>query len=229
MAALGACSLLGMAVSPSAMGNGVETFSIQGNINFQNMGLGNTYGIATGDSFTGTISYNTAQSGYSIHGPNDQSLMSYSAPSPLVTIFVQGQEFDLSSPSLYVFNSGSENLITTAAGPGADPDTQIKTPWGSFDCSGGANMGQFTLENLSGSALSASCLPTQLNLADWADGHQIVLSHNGSFYMDAEITSIGSITDAPEPSTVALLGLGTAGVLIARFHNRKRHAKPGVA
>jgi hypothetical protein len=122
---------------------------------------------------------------------------------------------------------GSSSQLTTSAGIQADPDfTQVVSPWGNF--SGGMSTGQFILWSSPGFTLPDPSLPTQLNIADWSTEHQVFLAHNfgdsgdstnGTFSLDAEITSI---TLAPEPETMAVLGLGVASCVLFR---RKRRSQ----
>jgi hypothetical protein len=232
-----ALALLGHAAS--AAGSNVESFTIQGYVNFQSTlgpNVGDTFGITSGDAFTGTISYDPSQPANYPHGPGDPSLVGFSVLAPFISLSVRGQEFDLYSPSIFLSNpngGGTAYNFTTDAGIHADPNTQVSSPWGNFVAGGGPGLsiGRFTMANSSGTGLSNGSLPSQLSISDWPDEHQIVLSHdfgasggvdNGSFYLDAEITTIDSITAAPEPATLSLLALGSVSVIVARLYRRRR-------
>src|SRR5258706_12779974 len=137
----------------------------------------------------------------------------------MISLTVRGQEFSLYSPFLYVENVdgfGTSWKITTSADIHTQPGFEANSPWGSF-ATGGLSAGYFNLLSSLGFSLPDTSLPTQLNIADWSGGHQIFLAKNfgdsggsggytnGTFALDAEITSI---TLAPEPGTMAILGLG---------------------
>jgi hypothetical protein len=148
---------------------------------------------------------------------------------PVVSFAVQGRQFSLFSPFLYVYNmdgSGTSWEIATAVDAHSDPGFTVSSPWGGFSGDAGSpSMGQFGLTNAPGFSLPDTSLPTQLDTADWSGG--ISLEHdfgavggvgNGSFYLYADITSI---TVAPEPGTMAILGLGVAGLALIRPRERK--------
>ncbi len=235
--ALIASALIGMTVSALASGNGVDTFFIQGNVNFTvttGASVSNTFGIATGDSFTGTLSYDSSQPPIFILGSNNPTLAGYHLNGPLITLSVQGHEFDLMASLIFVYNPDSSTYeITTDAGNHADPSTEGDSPWGGFTAAGGGgtSIGNFTLQNTPGFALPDSSLPTQLNIGDWSGEHRIFLAHdfgafggveNGNFSLDAEITSI---TTAPEPPAVSWLAWAAVAVFTARLNKRNRRAK----
>jgi len=217
--------LLGAAAS--APGSGVVTFTIQGYVNFgATVGpvVTSTFGIATGDSFTGTLAYDSSQPGYSVYGIGGPEITRYQMTGPVVSFTVKGQQFSLFSPFLYVYNvdgSGTSWEIATAVDAHSDPGFTVSSPWGGFSGDAGSpSMGQFSLTNSPGFSLPNSSLPTQLDIADWPGG--ISLAHdfgavggvgNGSFYLYADITSI---TVAPEPGTLAILGLGFIAVAMVR-------------
>lgn len=232
--ALMASAFIGVALSASASGNGVDTFVIQGTVNFTattGASVSNTFGIATGDSFTGTLSYDSSQPPIFPLGSNNPSLAGYQLNGPLISLTVQGHEFDLVASLIFVFSPDSSTFeITTDAGIHADPSTEGESPWGSFTASdeGGTSRGNFTLQNTPGFVLPDSSLPTQLDIADWGGEHRIFLAHdfgasggvnNGNFSLDAEITSI---TAAPEPSAAIWLAGMAALVFIARLNKRNR-------
>jgi hypothetical protein len=228
-----ATALLGAAASASAAGDGVDVFTIQGYVNFgatPGPDVPTTYGIASGNSFTGTLTYDSSQPPYYPFGASSPYLAGYRLAAPLISFTVQGQGFSLYSPLVYVFNTdgaGTSWEITTAAGNNADPGFTVNCPWGGFT-SGGTSQGNFSLSNSPGYSLPDSSLPTQLDIADWSGEHRIFLAHdfgavggvdNGNFYMDAEITSI---TLAPEPGMVAILVLGAVGCVLFRRRLRGR-------
>jgi hypothetical protein len=89
-----AAAVVGAAASTWAADDGVYTFIIHGTVNFgATLGLvvTNTFGITTGDTFTGTLTYDSSQPGFFIGGQNDPSLVGYQITGPLVSLTVQGQ------------------------------------------------------------------------------------------------------------------------------------------
>jgi len=117
--------------------------------------------------------------------------------------------------------------------PGADGAGWIaNTPWGSFYSYGaGGRVGSFTLLNTPGFTLPDYSLPTQLDIADWSTEHELDMSYvfhtigpngttidGGSIFLRAILTSI---TVAPEPGTMAILGLGFAGCVLFRRRRQR--------
>jgi hypothetical protein len=224
-------SLTSAVVGLAASASGFDTFLIQGTVSFgATLGpvLTNTFGIATGDSFTGTLTYDSSATPKYVYGPGS-SVVGYQISGALVSITVQGQRFGFYPPEIYVFHElGTPDWeIANAVTIQSDGEGWGGlSPWGSFS----RGYGSFTLQNTPGFALPDYSLPTQLNIADWSTKHELDLAtlfsttgpdgrtiDGGSFGLTAIITSI---TVAPEPGTMAILGLGFVG--LALFRRRQR-------
>src|SRR6266481_2721914 len=95
-----AATLFATAASACAAGDGVDVFNIQGYVNFgATLGpvVTNTFGITTGDSFTGTLTYNSSAPPNNVYGPGS-SIVGYQLTAPLISLTVQGQNFSFHSP-----------------------------------------------------------------------------------------------------------------------------------
>jgi hypothetical protein len=217
-----AAAVVGVAASASA-----EVFNIQGYVNFNattGVVLSNTFGITTGDSFTGTLTYDSSSTPYYVYGPGSE-IVGYQPGSPLISFTVRGQNFSLFVPEIYVFNELGTSEIATAVDIHSDGEGWVaNTPWGSFGST--LSDGYFKLINTPGFVLPDTSLPTQLDISDWSTEHDIYFARQfsatgadgrtidaGIFGWDAEITSI---TAAPEPGTMAILGLGAMGCVLIR-------------
>jgi hypothetical protein len=152
----------------------------------------------------------------------------------LISLTVEGQQFTLHAPNLWVYNDGSLCEIATAVDSFAADGLgwSASTPWGPIDDNniGYGARGRFELVNSPGFSLPDTSLPTQLDIADWSIQHDVGFAYNfytnnaadgrtisgGSFSLDAIITSI---TLAPEPGIMAIFGLGFVG--LAMFRRRQ--------
>jgi len=158
----------------------------------------------------------------------------YQQSQDLVSINVRGQNFSFDAPYLYVSSDvGTWEIANVGLVPGADGAGWIaNTPWGSFYSYGaGGRVGSFTLLNTPGFTLPDYSLPTQLDIADWSTEHELDMSYvfhtigpngttidGGSIFLRAILTSI---TVAPEPGTMAILGLGFAGCVLFRRRRQR--------
>ncbi len=232
-----AAALLGVAASARASGDGVDVFTIQGTVNFsstQGAAVNNTFGITSGESFTGTLTYNSSQTGYYVYGPSGPEIVGYSTAPPLISFTVGGQQFGLYVPDLFVDGRGGGPswIVTTYADGHSDPGFTAASPWGGFGGQPeGPSEGQFTMTASSGFSPLYPGLPGQSDISGQAWSGEISLAHDfgsvngqaaGSFDLDAEITSI---TLAPEPGTMAILGLGAAGWALFRRQVKLSHGR----
>jgi len=143
----------------------------------------------------------------------------YAVAPPLISFTVQGQQFGLYVPDLFVDGRGGGPswIITTYADSHSDPGYMAASPWGGFGGQPeGPGKGQFYMGASSGFSPLDPALPAQSDILGLAWSGQIFLAHDfgfvdntnaGSFYLEADITSM---TVAPEPGMMALLGLGFA-------------------
>src|SRR6267154_5169929 len=169
-------ALVGAAASASA-----DVFNLQGYVNFNATTgpvLHSTFGITTGDPFTGTLTYDSSQPGYNPFGLSDP--LNFNAlPGPLVSIMVRGQQFSLVSWSLFLSHPNGANSWQITTLPANFPiftDYTVYNPWGTYTGYEGDSLdfGEFTLGNSPGFSLPDNSLPSQLDIADWSSVHHIL-------------------------------------------------------
>src|SRR5579859_2997188 len=91
-----------------------EVFQIDGVVSLS-VNNANDFGIASGDAFTGTLTYNPSGSGYAIQGSSGPT--SYGLGMgllPFLNFTVQGQDFNVYANQLFVYHgSGGPDTIST--------------------------------------------------------------------------------------------------------------------
>ena len=186
-------------------------FQFKGEIDELNFSGGDTFGgaITDGTDFSGMFRYESdgiPQSGDACDLIEEQCRWEFSIPTSFFR-FIVGSTTGRALDELEV-------VVTDRQGS-ASSDSFVTVSNQTFDFGGVASQAEFLLQDFSGTAFDSVSLPLSLSLSDFDQTSFFVIGEWG-------IVSggIASLRQVPEPGTLALFGIGLAGMVLARRRKR---------
>ncbi len=200
------CGLLAVCAGANAA---PITFTVDGTVGSVTPNLSGA-GVAAGDPFSMTYTFESTTA------PRAGSNSSFAVFDALTSLsFTAGAASGSSS-------SASEIQVDNA--PGAPNDRYAVVSRASQGLTGptlnglGLNFASFRLDDLSNTVFSnALTLPTSLSFSSFTSGSFFVFyGPNLDGLINGNVTDIRTATAVPEPTTLTLMGLGLAGIALAR-------------